>query len=84
MPWAVTVRDSLPSVVRSRASGMVMVALPLELTIAVPDKAPPVMSAELTPEIVYEMEVPPTTLVVVRVNTALEPSETEFVEADNA
>ena len=74
----------MPSVVRSIASGIVIVALPLELTIAVPDKAPPVMSAELTPEIVYEMEVPPTTLVVVRVNTALETSETEFVEADNA
>ena len=74
----------MPSVVRSSASGMVMVALPLELTIAVPDKAPPVMSAELTPEIVYEMEVPPATLVVVRVNTAFEPSETELVEADKA
>ena len=67
----------MPSVVRSSASGIVMVALPLELTIAVPDSAPPVMSAELTPEIVYGMEVPPTTLVVVRVNMALEPSETE-------
>ena len=74
----------MPSVVRSSASGIVMVALPLELTIAVPDNAPPVMSPELTPEIVYGMEVPPATLVVVRVNTALEPSETELVEADKA
>ena len=52
IPCAVTVSDSVPSVVRSEAIGIVMVAFPLELTIAVPDKAPPVMSAELTPEIV--------------------------------
>jgi hypothetical protein len=61
-----------------------MVALPLELTIAVPDSAPPVMSAELKPEIVYGMEVPPATFVVVSVKTALEPSGTEFVDADKA
>ena len=48
-PWAVTVRDSVPSVTRSEAIGMVIVALPFVLTIAVPDRAPPVMSDELTP-----------------------------------
>ena len=78
------VKVSIPSVRLSDAIGMVIVAFPSELTIAVPDKAPPVISAELTPEIVYGIEVPPATLVVVRVKTALEPSETELVEAERA
>ena len=58
--------------------------MPLELTIAVPDKAPPVMSAVLTPEMVYGTEVPPATLVAVKVKMALEPSFTELEEADKA
>ena len=50
IPWAVITRVSVPSVVKSVAIGIEMVAVPLELTIAVPDKAPPVMSEALTPE----------------------------------
>ena len=82
--WAVTVRVSVPSVVRSAAIGIVIVAVPLKLTIAFPVAAPPVMSVALKPDIVYGTDVPAATFVVVSVNTALAPSATEFVEADNA
>ena len=52
IPWAVITRVSNPSVVTSAAIGIEIVAVPLELTIAVPDKAPPVISRALKPEIV--------------------------------
>ncbi len=41
---------------------------------ALPVSSPPVMSAALIPETVYGTEVPDATLVVVRVNVAVEPS----------
>ena len=47
---AVTVRVSAPSVSRSAAIGTLMVAMPLELTVALPLSSPPVISALLTPE----------------------------------
>ena len=76
-PPAVTVSVSTPSVRRSDASGTLMVAVPLALTVAVPVGSPPVMSAALIPDKVYGTDVPEATLVVVRVKVAVEPSLTE-------
>jgi hypothetical protein len=52
LPCAVTVRVSAPSVAKSAIVGIAIVAVPLELTIATPERAPPVISAELTPPMV--------------------------------
>ena len=76
-PPAVTVSVSMPSVTLSAAMPTLIVAVPLELTTAVPVRRPPVMSAAETPDKVYGTDVPEATLVVVRVKVAVEPSLTE-------
>ena len=48
LPCAVTVRVSAPSVSRSAAIGTLIVAVPLELTVALPLSSPPAISAALT------------------------------------
>ena len=80
-PCAVKVSVSAPSVRPSAARGTGIVAVPLELTTAVPLKAPPVMSAAETPDKVYGTDVPAATLVVVSVNVAVEPSLTLLLPA---
>ncbi len=82
-PPAVTVRVSAPSVRASFKSVTVMVAVPLELTTALPLSEPPITSDALMPESVYGMEVPEATFVVDRVNVAVEPSLTEDCELAN-
>ena len=72
----VTLRVSAPSVLTSAAMGIRMVAVPLELMVAVPLNAPPVMSAADTPESVYASDVPAATKVVLRVKVAIDPSST--------
>ena len=57
--------------------GILIAAFPLELIITVPNNAPPVTSAALTPESVYSTDVPAATFVVDKVNVAVEPSLTE-------
>jgi hypothetical protein len=53
-----------------------MVAVPLEFTVAVPLNNPPVISAALTRDKVYETEVPEATFEVVSVKVAVDPSLT--------
>ncbi len=80
-PPAVTVRVSVPSVRLSAAMGTEIVALPLASTTALPDNAPPVMSAAASPVREYGTEVPAATLAVVSVKEAIEPSLTELLAA---
>ena len=83
-PKVVIVNVSFPSVVRSEVIGIFIVAIPKELMTAFPLILPPLISEELTPVIAYVTDEPGETFVVVSVKTALEPSDTEFVVADNA
>ena len=82
-PPAEIVNVSGPSVRASFKRVTLMVAVPLELTTALPFSAPPATSAALMPERVYETEVPEATLVVLRVKEAVEPSLTEVVFEDS-
>ena len=75
-PPAVTVKVSASSVRRSAASRTLMVAVPLEFTVALPVSDPPVISAALTPDRLYGTDVPDATLVVVSVNVTVDPSLT--------
>ena len=70
------VKVSMPSVKLSEAIGTETVAIPAELTVAKPVKAPPVISDDVTPNRVYEMLVPAETLAVVIVKFAVSPSFT--------
>ena len=78
------VRVSVPSVKVSAAIGIDTVALPIELTVAKPDKEPPVMSEDETPDNEYEILEPAETLDVVMVKSALEPSFTDELLAETA
>ena len=78
------VKVSAPSVKLSEAIGTETVAIPAELTVVKPVKAPPVMSEDVTPNRVYEMLVPAETLAVVIVKFAVAPSFTDEALAETA
>ena len=78
------VKVSAPSVRLSEAMGTETVAVPTELTVAKPVKAPPVISEDVTPDSVYAMLVPAVTLDVVMVKSAVEPSFTDELLAETA
>ena len=82
-PPAVTVRVSDPSVSESFKSTTEIVAIPLELTTALPLSEPPDTSAALIPDRVYGTDVPDATFVVVSVNVAVEPSLIEGLDDNN-
>ena len=78
------VRVSVPSVRLSAAIGIDTVALPIELTVAKPVNALPVMSEDETPDNEYEMLEPAETLDVVITKSAVEPSLTEELLVETA
>ena len=78
------VKVSAPSVKLSEAIGTETVAIPAELTVVKPVKAPPVISEDVTPDKVYEMLDPAETLDVVMVKSAVAPSFTDEVLAETA
>ena len=78
------VKVSAPSVKLSAAIGTETVAIPAELTVVKPVKAPPVMSEDVTPDRAYEMLVPAETLAVVIVKFAVAPSFTDEALAETA
>ena len=78
------VNVSMPSVKLSEAMGTETVAIPAELTVVKPVKAPPVISEDVTPDSVYAMLVPAVTLDVVMVKSAVEPSFTVELLAETA
>ena len=78
------VKVSAPSVKLSAAIGTETVAIPAELTVVKPVKAPPVISEDVTPDRAYEMLVPAETLAVVIVKFAVAPSFTDEALAETA
>ena len=78
------VNVSMPSVKLSEAMGTETVAIPAELTVVKPVKAPPVISEDVTPDSVYAMLVPAVTLDVVMVKSAVEPSFTDELLEETA
>ena len=84
LPCRLIVRVSAPSVKVSAAIGIDTVALPIELTVAKPVNAPPVMSEDKIPDNVYEILEPAETLEVVMMNSAVEPSFTDELFEETA